>query len=577
MKRVFPRSLIQVHYHDRSAGVGKVVGLYARAFGRLAAGCVSENLLVCARSRSGGADVSPARVIDVPLCDYRTFSSKGEFERIKASLVESLCRTLADRRVKRPSCLIGHNMSLGKNCALSAAFAEAARRFCRERADFRFYSVIHDFAEEGRLDCLAEIETVRKWTAIDGDLFPPADVVRLITLNAGNAAILEEAGFPALVLNNPVEGPRPVSVVASFPAPVEGAMVANAACLSNSTAVAPFPSTGSGNRGIYGMQSLSKPRPPDVPIPRSLSLSKGPHFRQGLPVILYPSRCISRKNILEAILLCNFVYKSNLMIGAAGTNPKDKTAFEKAVALCKKHRLPVLFDCGKALKDKSEKGVFSNRAFCAADACLTTSVAEGFGYGLYEPWLFGKAVFGRRYLGFSPLAGVSFHGLYDRLPIPVKWISVAAVREKYWTVMNKCFSAVKNNSLLSGRKGFDRTFDEYFVIDNSIDFGCLDIDTQFAVIASLLSRPRRIEAWESPCGRQLSLIRESFDWTLNKSQRAIRENRDRIVNRLSPERFSGAFAKVVSGNRPRESLQGRRDEILRQFCEFDRFRLLLAK
>jgi hypothetical protein len=75
----------------------------------------------------------------------------------------------------------------------------------------------------------------------------------------------------------------------------------------------------------------------------------------------------------------------------------------------------------------------------------------------------------------------------------------------------------------------------------------------------------------------LSLIRESFDWTLNKSQRAIRENRDRIVNRLSPERFSGAFAKVVSGNRPRESLQGRRDEILRQFCEFDRFRLLLAK
>ena len=149
-----PASLVQVHYHDRLAGVNKVIGLYAKAFRNLGNGRASKNLVVCAQCKAG-TDFRPAKVKDTPFCDYQTFASKSHFDRIKASLVESLDNVLKARNLKRPVCVIGHNLSIGKNCGLSAAFAEIARRYAGEKDDIRFYSVIHDFAEEGRLTCLA--------------------------------------------------------------------------------------------------------------------------------------------------------------------------------------------------------------------------------------------------------------------------------------------------------------------------------------------------------------------------------------------------------------------------------------
>ena len=573
MKPPKPRSLVQVHYHNRLSGVNKVIGLYAEAFNRLNGSRSAANLVVCCKSPQPNADFRPARVVSEPFCDYQAFHSKGQFERIKTYLIESLDRVLKSESIKPPVCVIGHNLSIGKNCALSAAFAEISRRFTDALGRFRFFSVIHDFAEEGRLDCLKQIDNVKKWADIESDLFPSDGIVQYITLNAGNADILKKAGFPAAVLYDPVERPF---VSRSFLAP-----------------------------------SLLVPpkREPKIAGANSHSPLL---FKNDLPIILYPSRCISRKNILEAILLCNFIYKSNLMIGASGTDAKDRIAFNKAVALCKKYKLPVMFDYGRILSGKSEKNVFTNSAFDIADACVTTSIAEGFGYGLYEPWLYGKAVFGRKYLGFEPIAGVKFNGLYDCLPVPIDWLSFSVLREKYWESMKKCFGELmiyhstpppsrfprrgnqtcppsrelkseqllgkrKNNKLLSNRKKFDRTFSDYFIVDDSIDFGCLDISTQFAIVESLLISPRKLEEWEKTCDVQLSQIRKSAESALYDSAKVIHFNRNRIKEKLSIKSFSKEFGKILSQNPPKKVKTGRREEILREFCTFDRFRLLLAK
>jgi hypothetical protein len=556
MKSPVPQSLVQVHYHDRLSGVNKVIGLYAEAFSRLHKGRAAPNIVVCGKSKKPQADFSPARTFSVPFCDYQEFSKKSQFEFVKASLVGSLGRVLKSQSVKLPVSVIGHNLSIGKNCALSSAFAEIARQYGGNNGAFRFYSVIHDFAEEGRLDCLKEIENVKKWVDIENDLFPSPDVVRLIILNSGNASILEKAGFPAFVLNDPVEDPGKGKIVALGE---------------------PFFKSPSGDLGGANERKPITIRTLSTSTRLSASLSKGAYFQQYLPIILYPSRCISRKNMLEAILACNFIYKSNLLIGATGTDEKDLAAFKMAVKLSKNYKLPILFDYGRFLTDTSTKGVFTNKAFDRADACITTSIAEGFGYGLYEPWLYGKAVFGRKHPGFEPVAGVKFEGLYDQLPIPIKWVSIVYLRQKYWETMQKCFGRIENNELLSNGKKFDRAFTDYFIKDNTIDFGCLDSYSQFKIVESLLKEPRKMEEWDKVCGKQLSKIRKNADRAVFKSQRTIQYNQARINKYLSMKSFSKEFGKILSQKPPEKVKTGCREEILREFCAFERFRLLLAK
>jgi hypothetical protein len=536
MKQFKTRSLVQVHYHDRLSGVNKVIGLYARAFARLGKDG-GANLVLCRTSPPPSADFHPARTINATLCDYRDYTCKSQFDRVKASLVGSLEMVIRDKKVKTPVAIVGHNLSLGKNCGLTAAFAEVARLYADKAGDYRFFSVIHDFAEEGRADCLKRIGSVQSWSDIESDLFPDRTAVGLVTLNETNAFILRKAGYECSVLFDPVVASR---------------------------------------GGIKKRLKSGGNRPLSSSAGLRASIAGRNHFQSDLPVILYPSRCISRKNILEAILVCTFIYKSNLMIGASGASETDVKTFKRANALCEKYALPVMFDYNRILDTRQARDVFTYEAFNVADAIITTSLAEGFGYGLYEPWLYGKAVFGRKHLGFEPIAGVRFKGLYDRLPVPMSWIDFGKLRDAYWTVMRRCFGAVKNNTAISNRKLFDRAFTNYFVENGTIDFGCLDTATQFAVIKGLLESPGKNDEWETRCKGHLSKIRKSADAALFKSDRLVRLNCGRIAGHLSLEAFSGGFGKILSRNGPQKKSAGRREDLLRGFCRFERFRLLLG-
>ena len=238
--------------------------------------------------------------------------------------------------------------------------------------------------------------------------------------------------------------------------------------------------------------------------------------------------------------------------------------------------MQVLFDSGRIVgAQKAERG-FPAELYGAAHACLTTSIAEGFGYALYEPWLYNKAVFGRKPLGFDPHGKVAFQGLYDRLPMPASWISVSALCDKYFIAMRKCFGAQNGEAIVASRRRFGRAFTDYFIISGTIDFGCLDVRAQLAVCEALRQSPKKMDEWEKLCGKELNAIRRAFENSVCHSDALILTNHKRIEKKLSMKEFSRAFGRSFQNQPPARPAEDVHIKILRDFCSFSKFRLLMT-
>jgi hypothetical protein len=430
--------------------------------------------------------------------------------------------------------VVGHNLTLGKNCALSAAFAQCACKRKREGGPVAFYSIVHDFAEEGRADCMAGIEKTRKLgIAVWKLLYPAAGAVRYGSPSRRNALLLKKAGFDARTLFNPVEEP-----IRARPAPGKS----------------------------------------ETAIERKLSLIAkidGTRFDAQSPSILYPCRCISRKNILEALLLATFVYKANLLLGIPGASSGDKAFYKRTKALCKKHQLLVVFDCGRIVRANVGDG-FPAQLFGVADACISTSIAEGFGYAFHEPWLHGKAVFGRRPLGFVDTDAVFFPDLHDRVPIPATWVSLPDLAARYHAAMRTCFGHVKGLIKVFDTDRFNEEFAAYFVTNKTVDFGCLDAATQFAVVSDLLQCPAKVEEWSKVCEREIAALLASFKRSMRPNNPAIRRNELRIQKNFSMEAFSRHFARYLTASIAPARPRGDVERIAREFCSLSKFRLLMT-
>ncbi|MBN1308977.1 MAG: hypothetical protein JXA18_13725, partial [Chitinispirillaceae bacterium] len=154
MKRNFPASLVQIHYHDRPGGVRRVMDEYSEAFARIA-GRGAPNFWVC--RRSGDWRYPSSKGIDFPAADYHAFRTRGSYQRSVEQLAGRLRRLLVSLPLRFPAAIIGHNLNLGKNPALSAAFARCARMRGGGEDRYRFFSVMHDFAEAGRIDLLCRL------------------------------------------------------------------------------------------------------------------------------------------------------------------------------------------------------------------------------------------------------------------------------------------------------------------------------------------------------------------------------------------------------------------------------------
>jgi hypothetical protein len=563
-------SFVQIHYHNRPGGVTTVMGHYSRTFGK-ACGASCSNLVVCARERTT-IDARGVKIVDIKDFGYRTFASRAAFFKTRGRLFDRLCQIIMSGNLPRPVRVVGHNLNLGKNCALSSAFAQCARRCAKQKNEYRFYSVVHDFAEEGRHDLMSKLISLeRLGIKIWDELYPAVPGLCFVALNNRNYGFLKKAGFQVRLLPNLVSIPPAGQSYSSY------------------------------NRKKT-LAALSQ-----------MAEKDGTAFNPSAPVVFYPSRIISRKNPVEAILLSQFFFSSNLLLGESGMSSEDRALAARLKRLCGRYKIPVIFNSGRAAgflsnatarafpatwrgvsgrltnifslgKEESPPlgaGFFNDVEtpfsflYRAADVCISTSVLEGFGYALYEPWLYHKAVVGRVPAKSYVQKKITVPWLYSRLLIPCAWVDIKKLAERYYRDMGKC---LVHENALPGFKLFIKQFNRAFVNKGGIDFGCLDLATQCEVLEGLCKRPELVDEWMRAFPHQTKALMDSWKAATARPPMFAGRNRKRVLslfgNDAFASSFSACFEKMPRAHTP---ARPRPAALQKRLCGLDTFRQLTAR
>ncbi len=504
-----PKSFVQLHYHDRLGGVGKVMNHYSDAARRIDG--MQRDVIVCHAPDSGGGAFRNRDVISLKKADYHFFRTARAFHTWTAALFGQLRRILDGDDILRPCCVVGHNMTLAKNPALSAAFAQCARHY-RDCDDMLFFSVIHDFAEEGRVTLMNHMRALQqKGIAVYDVLYPKYDNVVYVTLNSRNFSLLQKAGFRVRLLPNPVE--QPLRTCKKIESGADG-HTRIARTLTN-----------------YAQKANMR-------------------FDPQRPTLFYPVRLISRKNIPEALLLSSFFFDVNLVLGGYGTSHGDNVLARQLLRVAGENRLFLLCDVDAASgeEEKERGGHFSlfSAMFCYADACISTSVAEGFGYALFDPWMYDKPLIGRVPLGMRQLKDPAWlPHLYTSFMIPLSWVDISSLRKQYYRQLQRCFGP---RYYFTDPTDFRKAFFEQITEGTVIDFGYLDWSTQLQLLRRCAQEPSLIALLREinpHIMQQYCFIRDAAS-----AQREVRRIQRKIFEELSPDVFSLRFSECfrISGS-----------------------------
>ena len=164
--------------------------------------------------------------------------------------------------------------------------------------------------------------------------------------------------------------------------------------------------------------------------------------------ILYPVRCIRRKNVEEAIFLTKFfntlsegkVFKKNynlkgkfhLLVSVRPKEGDDAQYTKILLEFVKNHNLPVTIGLEEFISLERE---YDSRdptkiikygigdIYKVAELVITTSTLEGFGFVYVEPWIMDKVVIGRSIPFITPdfqTAGMKLDHLYTALLVEGK-------------------------------------------------------------------------------------------------------------------------------------------------------------
>jgi hypothetical protein len=299
-------------------------------------------------------------------------------------------------------------------------------------------------------------------------------------------------------------------------------------------------------------------------------------FKPGAPLLVYPSRTISRKNPVEAILLSHFFFSSNLLLGESGTSIEDRALAAYLKRLCGKYKIPVIFNSGRAAGFLSGHGETPFILLTkAADACVSTSVLEGFGYALYEPWLYYKAVVGRVPAKSDVQKKISAPWLYSRLLIPCGWVDGTKLMERYYHDIRQCLRK-KNN--FPGFSSFSKQFNREFVKKGGIDFGCLDIATQCAVLEGLCKFPELVAEWKRAFPFQTDAIMDSWRAAARCPAPFAARNRKRVLSLFGGGAFTASFSACFE-KMPRLRAPARPGAaaLRKRLCSLDTFRQLTTR
>ncbi|MBN1131204.1 MAG: hypothetical protein JXA71_19595, partial [Chitinispirillaceae bacterium] len=425
---------------------------------------------------------------------------------------------------KGPVMVAAHNLMLCKNAALVSAFVHVARLLAGQADRFRFFSIIHDYAEQGRTGQMEEIGRLeRMGVAIGQDLAMRDAAILQVAVNETVARVFSRAGYHAAALMNPVvpDGER---------VPVR-----------------------EGERYRDRLFSYCRMR----------GIAAAPDKK----IFSCPARTVARKNPVEAIALACIAGDGNLLLGPAGVSSEDRRIHAAIRETAATHLLPVVTDIqeimgGQARARKNPVPLI----YGISDAVLSTAVSENFGYLLYEPFLYGMPVAGRRPAGFHFPSTVDLRYLYERLPVPAQWVDLKVLRDRYDGIADRCFGRSPRRRVFHGRL-------ESMLCHDTVDFALFDDWMQIDLIGKLLRSDRMKEEW-------LSLLRKKTSgWpglsavVGGSSPFMIDLNRRAVMREFSFARFERAFRRCFCVVPPVMRNAGNREVVRKAFMDPRTFRV----
>lgn len=189
--------------------------------------------------------------------------------------------------------------------------------------------------------------------------------------------------------------------------------------------------------------------------------------------LLYLTRAIRRKNVGEFLLWAKMLGgQYEFATSLIPENPQELVEFRKWQLFAEEQNIPVRFGIG--VDSMCFRDVVS-----WSDACVTTSVGEGFGMSFLEPYVMGRPVLGRNLPeiteGFSS-DGVDLRSLYSDLSVPVESLDNA-----FW---NRAVQQIQvwRDSMGSPERVQISQLQQVWVKSGHIDFGRLDEIAQREVL-----------------------------------------------------------------------------------------------
>lgn len=371
-----------LHHHLNCGGVTQVILNHLRSLGCGGRPGGPERVVILYGGRHGGWPETifqgpppfPMELVELPALDYDR-EPVADADR----LADQLQAALAARGFSSDDTILHcHNHALGKNASLPGALARLAG------GGYRTLLQIHDFAEDFRPDNYRHLATALA-TDEPGRLaelvYPQGPGIHYAVLSRRDQAVLTIAGVADERLHLV---PNPVAEFDDLPDP-----------------------------------AVARPA-----VRQALGLDPGARL------VVYPTRGIRRKNIGEMLLLAALGgQRTTFAVTLSPINPVERASFDRWQALSGELGLACRFDVGGA------GGLPYRDMLAAADALVTTSVAEGFGMVFLEAWLAGRPLVGRDLPEVTADFvdhGVQFPWLYEELSIPKSWLDEDALRHQ-WT------------------------------------------------------------------------------------------------------------------------------------------------
>lgn len=244
-------------------------------------------------------------------------------------------------------------------------------------------------------------------------------------------------------------------------------------------------------------------------------------------LFLYPVRAVRRKNLGELALLAASHPESHFANSLGPTNPSFQKTYQKWQTFGKTLNLPLTYGLGERTNATFPELIEH------ASSIINVSIAEGFGLGFLEPWIFGKSLCGRNIpeitSDFSK-AGVCLDNLYSKLWIDLTLIDQDLLKGQISKALS---SNYRRYQVDMPEDCLNRAYSSMYS-ENRIDFGRIQEDIQMDIIRKVNKSQVLQKAIQDQS--HLEIV----------SPQVISKNRDSISKNFSQNSYGRRVLKIYS-------------------------------